>query len=192
MTQEIEIEFKNIVTQGEFQTLCDAFSIHSFTKQVNHYFETPTFSLKEASSALRIRHKDGAYTLTLKQPATVGLLETHQSVTEQEAMQMMETNQLITGPVLDQLHTLEIPVSTLTYMGSLTTERAETPFKGGTLVFDHSFYYNHDDYELEYEVQDEQIGKAEFLRLLNTYHIPVRHTKNKVQRFFLAKQNKES
>ncbi|MEN1935727.1 CYTH domain-containing protein [Paenibacillus sp. 102] len=191
MTQEIEIEFKNMVTQAEFQMLCDAFSIQSFTKQVNHYFETPHFSLKAAGSALRIRHKGGAYTLTLKQPAEIGLLETHQSITEEEAQQMMKTNQIIAGSVLDQLHTLQIPVSTLTYMGSLTTERAETTFEGGTLVFDHSFYYNHDDYELEYEVQDEAAGKAAFLNLLNKHHIPVRHTKNKVQRFFLAKQNEE-
>ncbi|MBO1626008.1 MULTISPECIES: CYTH domain-containing protein [Bacillus] len=189
MTQEIEIEFKNMVTEEEFQVLCNAFSIQSLAEQVNHYFETPQFSLKAAGSALRIRYKGGAYTLTLKQPAEVGLLETHQSVTKQEAMQMMETNQLITGPVLDQLHKLQIPVSTLAYMGSLTTKRAETTFEGGTLVFDHSFYYNHDDYELEYEVQDEAAGKAAFLNLLNKYHIPVRHTKNKVQRFFLAKQN---
>ena len=48
MTQEFEIEFKNMVTEEEFQALCDVFSIESFTKQVNHYFETPHFSLKAA------------------------------------------------------------------------------------------------------------------------------------------------
>ena len=47
MTQEIEIEFKNIVTEEEFDTLCKSFSIEAFTKQVNHYFETPGFSLKK-------------------------------------------------------------------------------------------------------------------------------------------------
>lgn len=52
---------------------------------MNHYFETPDFSLKEAGSALRIRHKGETYTLTLKQPAEIGLLETHQVVTEDEA-----------------------------------------------------------------------------------------------------------
>ncbi|MGQ0453930.1 hypothetical protein ACT4UM_17375, partial [Bacillus sp. SS-TM] len=46
---------------------------------------------------------------------------------------MMETNTIIQGAVVDQLHKLQIPVSALTYMGSLTTERAETLFKGGTL-----------------------------------------------------------
>ncbi|KFN02147.1 CYTH domain-containing protein [Bacillus clarus] len=190
MTQEIEIEFKNMVTKEEFQTLCKAFSIETFIKQVNHYFETPHFSLKESGSALRIRHKDGTYTLTLKQPAEIGLLETHQFLTEEEAYLMMETNEIIQGVVADQLHELQIPVSALTYMGSLTTERAETSFKGGTLVFDHSFYYNHDDYELEYEVQDETTGKAAFMHVLKQHDIPVRHTNNKVQRFFLAKQNK--
>ena len=190
MTQEIEIEFKNIVTKEEFDTLCKSFSIEAFTKQVNHYFETPDFSLKEAGSALRIRHKGETYTLTLKQPAEVGLLETHQVITADEARLMMETNTIIQGAVVDQLHTLQIPVSALTYMGSLTTERAETLFKGGTLVFDHSFYYNHDDYEIEFEVQDEEAGKAAFIHLLKQHDIPIRHTNNKVKRFFLAKQNK--
>ncbi|HFJ9280495.1 hypothetical protein AT278_14670 [Bacillus cereus] len=190
MTQEIEIEFKNIVTKEEFDTLCKSFSIEAFTKQVNHYFETPDFSLKEAGSALRIRHKGETYTLTLKQSAEIGLLETHQVVTEDKAKMMMETNTIIQGAVVDQLHKLQIPVSALTYMGSLTTERAETLFKGGTLVFDHSFYYNHDDYEIEFEVQDEETGKAAFIDLLTQHNIPVRHTNNKVKRFFLAKQNK--
>ncbi|PKJ56426.1 CYTH domain-containing protein [Bacillus sp. SN10] len=190
MTQEIEIEFKNIVTEEEFNTLCKSFSIEGFTKQVNHYFETPNFSLKEAGSALRIRHKGETYTLTLKQPAEVGLLETHQIVTKDEAKMMMETNVIISGAVMDQLRKLQIPVSTLTYMGSLTTERAETLFEGGTLVFDHSFYYNHDDYEIEFEVQDEETGKAAFIHLLKQHNIPIRHTNNKVKRFFLAKQNK--
>lgn len=190
MTQEIEIEFKNMVTEEEFETLCKSFSIEAFTKQVNHYFETPCFSLKEAGSALRIRHKGETFTLTLKQPAEVGLLETHQVVTKEEATMMMETNTIIQGAVVDQLHKLQIPVSTLNYMGSLTTERAETSFEGGTLVFDHSFYYNHDDYEIEFEVQDEETGKTTFIHLLTQHNIPVRHTNNKVKRFFLAKQNK--
>lgn len=190
MTQEIEIEFKNIVTKEEFHTLCNTFSIENFQTQVNHYFETDTFSLKKAGSALRIRHKNGTYTLTLKQPAAVGLLETHQIVTEEEANRMMETNTIIKGAVADQLHALHIPLSSLTYMGSLTTERAETEYEGGTLVFDHSFYYDQDDYELEYEVTDEKMGKQHFHTLLTKHNIPVRHTNNKVKRFFLAKQSK--
>ncbi|WP_028402591.1 CYTH domain-containing protein [Ectobacillus panaciterrae] len=187
MKQEIEIEFKNMVTKNEFQTLCEAFSITSFIEQTNHYFETKNFALKETGSALRIRFKSGSYILTLKQPAEIGLLETHQRLTEQEAEQMMETGIVVPGSVANQLQALHIPLQ-LSYFGSLTTKRAETMYKEGLLIFDHSFYFNHDDYELEYEVKDES-KKTDFLSLLGAYNIPVRPTQNKVQRFFLAKQN---
>ncbi|MGR5874545.1 CYTH domain-containing protein [Bacillus pacificus] len=124
----------------------------------------------------------------MKQPAEVGLLETHQVITADEARLMMETNTIIQGAVVDQLHTLQIPVSALTYVGSLTTERAETLFEGGTLVFDHSFYYNHDDYEIEFEVQDEERRQSFIYSFVKKQHdIPIRHTNNKVKRFFLAK-----
>lgn len=189
MSQEIEIEFKNMLTKEEFHRLCESFAITTFIEQVNHYFETSSFSLKEKSSALRIREKNGAYTITLKQPAVTGLLETHQTVTKQEAEWMMETGTMIPGAVYDQLLLLDIPVEQLQYYGSLTTQRAEMLYENGTLVFDHSFYFHHDDYELEYEVQTEETGKKSFLHLLAQYNIPVRPTKNKVQRFFLAKQN---
>lgn len=189
MTQEIEIEFKNMLTKEEFHRLCESFAVTTFIKQVNHYFETPSFSLKKKGSALRIREKNGTYTVTLKQPAETGLLETHQSVTKQEADWMMETGTIIPGAVYDQLLSLHVPVGQLHYYGSLTTQRAEMLYENGTLVFDHSFYFHHDDYELEYEVQTEETGKKSFLHLLEQYNIPVRSTKNKVQRFFLAKQN---
>ena len=73
-------------------------------------------------------------------------------------------------------------------MGSLTTEEQKHYLKNACLC--HSFYYNHDDYEIEFEVQDEETGKATFIDLLTQHNIPVRHTNNKVKRFFLAKQNK--
>jgi uncharacterized protein YjbK len=188
MKQEIEIEFKNMVTKDEFETLCNAFSITNFSEQTNHYFETTDFALKAKGSALRIRFKNNMYTLTLKQPAKTGLLETHQSLTEEEAKHMINTGKVLPGSVAKQLQDLNIPLD-LSYFGSLTTNRAETMYKDGLLVFDHSFYFNHDDYELEYEVKEES-KKADFLSLLAAYNIPVRLTQNKVQRFFLAKQSK--
>ncbi|MFX3624132.1 MAG: CYTH domain-containing protein [Ectobacillus sp.] len=188
MTEEIEIEFKNIVTKEEFQRICDAFSITSFTEQVNHYFETPSFSLKEKGCALRIRFKNGTYTFTLKQPAATGLRETHQRLSEAEAKQMLERSQIVPGSIANRLKEMQIPASDLQYFGSLTTKRAETPYKEGILVLDHSFYFNQNDYELEYEVKEEN-KKLDFFTLLAEYNIPLRPTQNKVQRFFLAKQN---
>ncbi|MFP3488877.1 CYTH domain-containing protein, partial [Staphylococcus sp. SIMBA_130] len=57
--------------------------------QINHYFETKEFSLKELGCAIRIREKDGKYTLTLKEPHPDGLLETHDLLTKQEALNWM-------------------------------------------------------------------------------------------------------
>ncbi|MFC5772980.1 CYTH domain-containing protein [Ectobacillus antri] len=189
MREEIEIEFKNMVTKEEFQTLCDAFHIKTFTTQINHYFETPDFSLRNAGSALRIREKNSTYMLTLKQPAKIGLLETHQSLTKAEAKQIIQTGVIPDGTIAIQLENLGIP-RTLTYYGCLSTERAEMHYQDGLLVFDHSFYFEHDDYELEYEVTDEE-KKEDFLSLLRSYNIPIRSTQNKVQRFFLAKQQND-
>ncbi len=59
MTQEIEIEFKNLLTKSEFLKLSEALCMkeHDFKQQVNHYFDTKDFSLKQKKSALRIREK---------------------------------------------------------------------------------------------------------------------------------------
>ncbi|MCP8968320.1 CYTH domain-containing protein [Ectobacillus ponti] len=190
MKQNIEIEFKNMLTKEEFGKLCDAFAAANFVSQTNHYFETPDFALKERGSALRIRERNHTYTITLKQPAAVGLLETHQRISREELQQLLGGSPFPDGDVAHMLLSLGVDKSNLRYFGSLTTERAELPHEGGILVFDHSFYFGQDDYELEYEAADEAAGRQAFLSLLGQHGIPVRATQNKVQRFFLAKQKK--
>src|SRR5690625_3099304 len=85
MAQEIEIEYKVLLTKKEFEKIASSlpFSANSVT-QVNHYFETNQFNFKKQQSALRIREKNNKYTLTLKQPHEEGILETHDQLTEEE------------------------------------------------------------------------------------------------------------
>src|SRR5699024_6280641 len=91
MGQEIEIEYKNLLTKQEFNHLLHHFSFpQPGKKQTNYYFETKNFTLKENRSALRIREKDGNYQLTLKEPHVNGLLETHDMLTESEAMDWLQ------------------------------------------------------------------------------------------------------
>lgn len=187
MSQEIEIEIKNMVTKDEFEKLCTVFSITSFTEQVNHYFETEDFAIKNNGAALRIRYKNNTWTLTLKQPAEIGLLETHQQLSKEAACKMIETGKPVEGQIATILEGFGISTA-IKYFGSLTTKRAEIEYEGGLLVFDHSFYFHEDDYELEYEV-DEESKKEAFLQLLSAHNIPIRPAQNKVQRFFLAKQH---
>lgn len=191
MSQNIEIEFKNLLTAEEFLMLQASFNIDpsQFKKQVNHYFDTPSFTLKNHGSALRIRKKGAEFEMTLKQPAAQGLLETNQFLSAKQAEEMLKSGILIDGVVKIEVLKMIGDSSSLLYFGSLTTERAEFAYKGGLLVLDHSYYLNTEDYELEYEVTNEAEGLRNFSALLAEMKIPVRKTENKIKRFFSQKYN---
>jgi len=190
MNQEIEIEFKNMITKEEFHTLCEHFSIakSDFVLQENHYFDSEDFALKNKGCALRIRKKKANYEMTLKQPAQEGLLETNEKVSEDEAKAIIETSRIPDGAIATILREeLHINPDSVNYFGTLITSRAETDYKGGLLVIDHSMYLNTEDYELEYEVSDFLSGQKLFKELLKTLNIPERKTDNKIKRFYTAK-----
>lgn len=191
MSQNIEIEFKNMLTNEEFIRLKKYFNIDQtkIKKQVNHYFDTPSFSLKAHGSALRIREKSTQFEMTLKQPAEQGLLETNQLLHAEQAENILKTGKILEGEVKDAITKLIEDADSLQYFGSLTTDRAEFEYKGGLLVLDHSYYLNTEDYELEYEVTDETEGFKIFSELLDELKIPVRTTDNKIKRFYAKKYN---
>ena len=193
MSQHIEIEFKNLLTKDEFIELTTflQFSTEDFKTQINHYFDTPSFSLKKQGCALRIREKSEHMELTLKQPAPTGLLETNQILTEREKQNMMQTGNLPKGPVFHILTEVLHPNESVSYFGSLTTKRAEKKYKDGLIVLDHSQYLNTEDFELEFEVEDEQIGLRNFQNILHQLQIPMRKTDNKMMRFYKQKQKEQ-
>ena len=151
MSQNIEIEFKNLLTEEEFLRLITFFNIDAslFKIQINHYFDTPSFSLKENGSALRIREKGNEFEMTLKQPAVQGLLETNQLLSGDQAKKILKSGKILEGQVKDAISKMIQDVDSLLYFGSLTTERAEFDYKEGLLVLDHSYYLNTEDFELE-------------------------------------------
>jgi uncharacterized protein YjbK len=189
MSQNIEIEFKNLLTKDEYERLLREFNIvnQQIFSQENHYFDSAEFALKALGSALRLRKKPNGWEMTLKQPADVGLLETNQDITEQDALLAIQYNKLPDGKIQQLLEDSGIPYSKLEYFGSLKTKRVEVEYHKGLLVLDHSIYLNKQDYELEFEANDEQHGRESFLLLLKQYSIPVRQTKNKIMRFYEQK-----
>ncbi|MBM7644041.1 uncharacterized protein YjbK [Scopulibacillus daqui] len=190
MNQELEIEFKNMLTKAEFEQLRDHFHLSKcFVRQVNHYFDTRSFDLKQKGAALRIREKSNKTVLTLKQPHPEGLLETHQSINQQDAQLMIETGQMPHGDVRQAISTLGIHDLLLQYLGALTTDRAQKTYHNGELVLDHSRYNDTEDYELEYEAADADSGRKTFNQLLSQFQIPERKTDNKIKRFFDSKEN---
>lgn len=178
-----------MLTKEEYLHLITEFSINEtmIDTQINHYFDTGKFHLKELGSALRIREKEGRFELTLKQPLVVGLLETNQELTKDVALAMLQGAALPSGIVREQLEKNDFPIKKLQYFGSLTTKRCELQYKGGLLVLDHSLYLLKEDYELEYEVEDPVEGELAFKQLLQSFQIPIRVTENKIKRFYKQK-----
>lgn len=185
MAQEVEIEFKNLLTENEFKRLLNDLPFPSEgTVQTNYYFETADFSLKKHKSALRIRKKNDQYRLTLKEPLDIGLLETHDILTKQEAEAMIGGQPVYKEETGQRLKNMNILLSDLNYFGSLTTIRREADYEGANIVLDYSTYHDTADYELEVEASSEELGKKVFDALLNKYNIPGRNTPNKIERFF--------
>lgn len=192
MSQEIEIEFKNLLTEKEYTNLAETlFANASAFEQINYYFETPAFDLKRQGCALRIRKKKDAYTLTLKEPHPDGLLETHDRLTK-EAFKSWLSNQPSFAPnVTKQLEAMDISLVSLVYAGQMTTCRQETVYHDTLIVLDKSNYLNITDAELELEASDRAYGEKIFVNLLKDYHIPKRETPNKIARFFIQKHRQQ-
>lgn len=194
MSQEIEIEFKNILTKDQYENLLKEFNIEQqmIIRQTNHYFDTPDWHLRNLSSGLRIRETNSKIVCTLKEKTSQNThLETTDVLTSEEATLMLDAKGFYASSVMSKLQQLQVPIDQLSVFGTLTTDRIEIPFEGGTLVLDHSFYLNCDDFEVEYETNDEIIGSTIFDNFLIKYNIEKRKTDKKIARFMMALQSQK-
>lgn len=191
MTQEIEMESKNLLTKKEYIRLLHFFSVddHNKTKQRNYYFETEDFQLKENGSALRIREKQNQWMLTLKQPYQDGLLETHHPLSKEQVDQWLQGNPCPAPTIDAQLKDFGVERSALEYGGSLETERIEIPYKNTTVVLDFSRYNGLTDYELEVEANSLSLSQEVMEELLTSLEIKQKTTPNKIERFYQSLQS---
>lgn len=188
IAQEIEIEYKNLLTEAEFHYLLTAFPFpKQYQSQTNHYFETEDFRLKKHAAALRIREKNGIYQLTLKEPHPQGLIETHDSLTKQEASRWLQGEIIPKENIARQLERLSIGFHELQYYGQLTTERRELHHNDVLFVLDYSTFNGTSDYEFELEAPSEEVGLREFNALFIEHQITRKKTPSKIQRFFATR-----
>jgi len=184
MRQEIEIEFKNLLTKRDYEQLLNNYPFKEPIKQVNYYFETKDFAFREIKSALRIRKKKDKYTLTLKQPYKGHLLETHLSLTKEETMDCLKGNFVDKAEFTKHLASLGINIKDLVYLGELTTYRRTYVDEGDIYVLDHSLYNGIEDFEFELEVDHAEAGKSLFSNIMQNSGISLRKTPSKIERFF--------
>lgn len=194
MSEQIEIEFKTLLSEREFSEVMTHFKIDStqFFTQINYYFDTKDFQLKNRQMGLRIRTFTSKAEMTLKIPHDTGLLEITDVLTLDDAKNMIDYSIFPKkSHVLVKLINLGITVQQLHLIGDLKTNRAEIDLPEGLLALDENWYNKHHDFELELEVADAFTGKQAFSALLNILNIKENFAGNKIQRMMksLEKQN---
>lgn len=195
MSQELEIEYKNLLTKTEYDQIMTEFQLsheNPFT-QTNYYFDTTDFQLKAHHSALRIRTRpDQSYAeMTLKTPKEGQLLETTTQLTLEQAQSFIQQQTIEpTAEIVQELQKIGLEqIKSLTLFAELTTTRREKQVPQGTIVLDHSWYGTQEDFELEVESTTETDGLALFRAILQQCNIPHRQTPNKIRRAQQALQS---
>lgn len=189
MSENLEIEFKSLVTETEFSKLLTYFEITeaNYVTQTNYYFDSTSLQLKQNQMGLRIRILPDTAELTLKIPAADGLLEVNESLTRDLAMTLIKLNQLPEqGIVYNRLTRLGFSVKDLAIIGSLKTKRAEKKIPEGLLALDESWFGNQHDFEIELEVSNSHQGKQAFMSLLKRLNIKEKTAPSKIHRMMIA------
>lgn len=187
MAEELEIEFKNILTPLQYKKIKQTyFNDNQPFKQTNYYIDTPNHDIISKKMALRIRQKAEHFEMTLKVPQTVGLLEYNEVVDELPSEGRFLHRNELPSQIVQVLSEHHIEIETLQLLGELTTYRLEKQLDSGLLVLDHSLYLGIEDYELEFEVTDYKQGEISFEQLLTDLQIDKQTPDNKVKRFFDA------
>ena len=176
MYTSVEIEYKTKISKEEYERLIDLFNLkeHIFT-QTNYYFDTPNHDLINKHIILRIREKSYNIKLTSKTPQETGVLERHIVLDKDSAYEMIKNG--------FDANIIEIN-EYVTLITSLTTHRAKLNYKSGTLFFDMNTYYDTTDYEIEFESNDSELGKQEFLQFLKDNNLTYEKMDSKSKRAY--------
>lgn len=176
MTKNIEIEFKTFISEDVYNNLIKEFELeNNIFSQTNYYFDTEDTLLMQEKTVLRIRQKGSNYKLTKKTRAEVGADETHLFISKEQAENFLQNG-------------FDAKIINLPYyvknIAQLTTYRASTPYKNGTLFLDKSEYYGKVDYEIEYEVDEEKEGLKDFKNFLDSHNITFKESIRKSKRAY--------
>ena len=176
MTKNIEIEFKTFISEDVYNNLIKEFELeNNIFSQTNYYFDTEDTILMQEKTVLRIRQKGSNYKLTKKTRAEVGADETHLLISKEQAENFLQNG-------------FDAKIINLPYyvknIAQLTTHRASTPYKNGTLFLDKSEYYGKVDYEIEYEVDEEKEGLKDFKNFLDSHNITFKESIRKSKRAY--------
>lgn len=189
MNQELEIEYKNLLTAEEYQKIKagELTAENELFTQSNYYFDTKDQLLKKQGAALRIRITDTFNELTFKVPSQGFLMETNISLTDEQVTDILNSEKLSLNEITTKEVDLELNgitnQTTFYKFNFFSTQRIEKQSGNHLLVLDKTTFQNGEaDYELEVESSDAVSGKDFFMSILNKYSIPYRPAQPKIAR----------
>ena len=179
MEKNLETESKVLLNSEDYNIIYDYFNLEKAKpiKQVNYYFDTIKFSLKDNGYNMRVRHvlNDDSYTLTVKIPYKESHIEINQEITYDEFVDFVEKCKIPEGYIKEKVDEFnKEPVILLT---KLITTRYEFEYEQGLIALDYNEYNNLFDYELEYEGKSMDYCKSVISRLLNRLNIEFEFSK---------------
>lgn len=153
MATNIEIEAKVLISSEEYENIINTYAgkVIAEYDQVNYYIDSDDFDLKNIGVGLRVRLKDGIYTLTLKAPMSEGLLEKNNSLTEVQFNALFKKGVLPECDIKEFVKMLGKNPETLKVQTVLITHRKEIMVEDENINFsiDKNKYNDLVDFELE-------------------------------------------
>ena len=167
MEKNLEIEYKMLLNEDVFHQLMNDLKGHTYS-QTNYYLTS--IELGALRYSLRIREKEGYYEMTLKIPEKNGHMEHNLEITQEDLI-MIQKGEMPDNEITRLLRDKGFTLGLIKQSYSLTTIRRDVPFDSGMLSLDENHYNGITDYEIEFEVNDENAGLKQFQELCDTYHL---------------------
>lgn len=190
MSYSIEKELKTLLSKQDFLKLFSHFNLLEGNQiiQSNTYYDTPNHLLKNNKTALRLRnfHFQSEWTLKIMQDQYTSLELTQNNPTLILPAPFKITSQDLYDPViLEELQSISgFDLSQLLPQIDFKTHRWIIHQPEGEYALDFCQYTLGQDYELELEVHDLQVGKENFHSLLQKLDIPFIPADKKIARAF--------
>ncbi len=194
-SNNIEIEAKVLLKRTDYEKLKKNLEFIPAVKiQSNYYLDSNDRVLKKYGMIVRLRTREGNAKLTLKAPLSEGLLEKNQSMSLQEATDMIRSNKIPEGEIRDFLETLHINPESLSILAELITERREGVYNETKINISKNTYGDTIDYEIECDSDSKTKSEKTLEEICVKFKIPFQiNTVSKEERAIsdalLAKQD---
>ena len=171
--REIEIEFKNLLSEEQYLTLFEKYDLKNSEEIINKnfYYDDADESFKKIGAALRIRYTNKKIEMTLKIKGKTQNVEINIPLDEKYPKEPTVLP-VLPNEIITELERMNVRIKTPILIQKIETLRHEVTLNENLLVLDKTTFINDIvDYELEFEAKDYESGLAAFEKLLEENHI---------------------